>query len=156
MHDKQPPSSLSGTVAAVGTSRGKTMAAWDGVPAGESFLLIRCEHRHKSVHAWFPDGVPPQAGPGLLGRRVRLRGRWQEPPEEPPQCIYEPRQEPIAPMDASTLEAHDALLSMLTPADLSGEETPREPTPPAVSDLMVPVARSRHFQAAGIAVLPDL
>ena len=156
MQDKQTPTYLSGTVAAVGISRGKTMAAWDGVPAGEPFVLIRCDHQHKSVHAWFPDGAPRQARTAQLGKRVRLRGRWQEPPQETPQSIYEPRQAPIAPMDARTLEAHDALLSVLPQADPSGDGAPSQQAPSPVSELMVPVARSEHFQAAEMEILPDV
>ena len=154
MPDKQTPTHLLGTVAAVGTSRGKTMAAWDGVPVGEAFVLIQCEHQHKSVHAWFPDGAPPQAQADLLGKRVRLSGRWQAPPEAPPLSIHEPRQAPIAPMDTRTLEAHDALLSVLTQADPSGDGAPGAQAP--VSDLMEPVGRSRHFEAAELEILPDV
>ena len=124
MPREQTVTVLSGQVAEVGTSRGKTMAAWDGVPAGEAFVRILCDHRRQSVHAWFPDGAPPLDA--LLGKRVRLRGRWQVPPEAPPPSIDEPRQAPIAPMDTGTLEAHDALLSFLTHADPGGDGVPEE------------------------------
>jgi hypothetical protein len=154
MQANQPPAFLSGRVAQLGTSRGKTMAAWDGIPTGQPFLLIRCDIRKSTVHAWFPNGAPPLED--LLGKRLRLRGSWQRPPEDKsPESVYESRQEPIAPVSIIELPSDEGLQSLLTPTVPSSPTEPSDSPPPAVSTIMAPVPRSRHFQADHVEILPE-
>ena len=96
------PTEITGWVTEIGTSRGKTIAAWDGVPTGKPYLRVKIDkHIVKptrsglSVHVWFPQ---QDVDPSLYQEKhVRLYGTWH-PPKEEPQDIYEHRQQPIAPI----------------------------------------------------------
>ena len=149
-----PTRVITGRVTAVGHSRGKTLAAWDGVPSGQGFLLVHLDGdvprppaAADSVHVWFPE-VPPPELPPLVGQRIRLQGRWQDPPIEEPDSFEQPRQQPLAPMDPLLLPDLEAL-SPSVPPEPDSQPQPPVPAAPPSTDVgsWVPVARRAHFRA---------
>ena len=107
--DAVPPTSevtLTGTLAEGGESRGKTIAAWNGVPVGETFYWFQPDAGEPLVDGAserFMLRVPSkEEADVLVTKRVRITGQWNvpEPVEYNP---MEPRQVPItAGPDGST------------------------------------------------------
>lgn len=153
MREQEPDDqSLTGVISQVGISRGKTIAAWNGVPPPHPFLLIQREW-DEQVYAWFPQ-QPPEDMERLVGKRVRLTGRWVEPPAQEAADIDQPMQQPM-----EQVRAMDTLspLSVALEEDGWGEDAPAPADSPQGTDerVWIPVARQPHFQADQITFLQD-
>ena len=81
--ESTPTVTLTGAIVGQSESRGKTMAAWNGVPAGETYFKLTLDPGQTR-----PEGAPeepilrvPGADPskGWVGKRVRITGRWTTP-----------------------------------------------------------------------------
>ena len=158
--------SIRGSVSRIGVSRGKTIAAWNGVPPPHPFLVVTLdlEERQRSqsgdeVYVWFPHN-PPESMEALLGKHIELFGRWVHPPKREPADIHQPMQQPIEHVriidiqEPIALEIDDDLLEGVEPSSASTSHTPSIPTPKVKEDkVWIPIDREAHFQASKVTLL---
>ena len=85
-NESQKHSIIQGAVSRTGSSRGKTMAAWHGVPPPHPFLVVKLDPNKKAkrvsggeVYVWFPAGIPQSDIETLVGAQIQLSGRWVDP-----------------------------------------------------------------------------
>ena len=88
-----------GRIVGSGISRGKTLAAWNGIPTGERYFRLTMDHgdvetrrAQRTVFVRVPKNWQEEK---LVGRDVRLGGTWTKPR---PIEMNQPRQMPIQPM----------------------------------------------------------
>ena len=92
------PLSLTGTLEDGGLSRGKTMAAWNGIPTGERYYVFTPDEGQPTIDqadTHFMVQYPKQDNiDALVNQRVTLTGTWNipKPVEYNPE---QPRQMPI-------------------------------------------------------------
>ena len=83
---------LTGTLSEGGESRGKTIAAWNGVPVGETFYYFTADADQTlvpSAESEFMVRAPDQeAAAAVVGKRVIMTGTWSVP--EPVEVPSEP------------------------------------------------------------------
>ena len=67
---------LIGTVQEIGTSAGKTLAAWNGIPCGERYLLVATDTTgiRDMVMVWYPEHS--ELLDGFLGKQINVEGAW--------------------------------------------------------------------------------
>jgi hypothetical protein len=157
------PIAITGTVEDAGVSRGKTLAAWNGIPSGEPWLRVRPDPGQDLLAA-APEVILVSVPRALMpeepvGQALQLVGRWRLPaPVEPPdddiprQMPIELKQMPIElkllPPDLSSLDLSSADLSEMsaTLGEIEGAAPSSE-----VVEAWVPVAREPVFEATGLA-----
>ena len=154
---------LVGTVQSTGVCRGKTLAAWNGIPAGSPFAVLAVAGLARAVQVcpgWSPSrcwstGVDAgqqarlQAGQALLeasaGATVALTGGWSALRHVEPERPDQPRQRPVR-------------LAPLTPIDLpeletlcaaAGDDTPAAPEPLS-QPVWQPIAPEVFFWCATV------
>ena len=165
-YESQKHSIIQGAVSRTGISRGKTMAAWHGVPPPHPFLVVKFDSNHKAkrvsggeAYVWFPAGIPQSDIETLVGTQVQLSGQWVDPPQRAAAELHQPEQHPIE---------HVMMIDIQQPITLEPELDEVEPaasseqsTPPAAQELKdkdvdkvwVPVDRQAHFQASQVTLL---
>ena len=172
---------IRGIISDSGISRGKTLAAWHGVPTQHTFIVVSLDAdvdrppAHKEdVYVWSSDHTFDQIDP-LIGRRVRLNGHWRLPPEPQVDEIYEIQQQPIrlceiiTPVDVQIDLAEDCdetelifkdLMEPQTPIHLAEIQAPYTLIPERSgeeidSSAWVPVTREAHFQSIALQLIED-
>ena len=95
-----PEIRITGTVLSTGVSRGKTIAAWNGIPSGKQYLVFKLDdpkkhptHSPNPIEIWSSHGFSDVAN--LIGKSITLVGKWKIPPED---NLSEMRQRPIEPV----------------------------------------------------------
>ena len=165
-NESQKHSIIQGAVSRTGISRGKTMAAWHGVPPPHPFLVVKLNSNHKAkcvsggeAYVWFPAGIPQSEIETLVGTQVRLSGQWVDPPQRAPADLYQPEQRPIEHVMMIDIQQPTALESQLhemQPAESSGQSTPpatQEIKDKDVDKDWVSIDRQAHFQASSFMIL---
>jgi hypothetical protein len=95
-----PEVTITGKALSAGLSRGKTIAAWNGIPSGQRYLVFKLdsgiEHPTGStdpIEVWTSGGFADEDD--LIGKPLTLIGKWKSPPEDD---LTEMRQRPIGPI----------------------------------------------------------
>lgn len=170
---------MTGRVIGSGVSRGKTIAAWNGIPTGHVFLQIQPEGAVKGA----PDGAQAPylvqlptliASPPAEGARVHLVGHWRPAKPMPrlapdgvvPQMPIEPAQIPQMPIEPAPVVAEPIEQAPIEQAPVEqapveqapGEQAPGEPEAQAAGaeqpppTAWQPVAKVPVFVAAQVKV----
>ena len=96
---------ISGAVLETGTSRGKTLAAWNGIATGRGWLRIAGgpgESTLVELPPWLDSA-------SFADQRVRLTGRWHPPGSSPMPRPGEPiAQMPVAQMPVAQMPIHQS------------------------------------------------
>ena len=90
---------LTGVLSEGGESRGKTIAAWNGIPVGERFYHLELDGG-QTLHSSATEGFMIRAADQttaatFAGKRVTITGKWEVPAPVEPQPA-EPMQMPVA------------------------------------------------------------
>lgn len=122
---------ITGNVLSQGVARGKTIAAWNGVPSGKQYLVFKLEdpkthptHSRDPIEVWSSHGFPD--APNLIGKSLTLVGKWKIPPKD---NLSEMRQRPIGP----ALE----LTEFPTLEELEAEPKSQTQTPNSSDELLI-------------------
>ena len=165
-NESQKNSIIQGAVSRTGISRGKTMAAWHGVPPPHPFLVVKLDSNHKAkrvsvgeAYVWFPAGISQSDIETLVGTQVQLSGQWIDPPQRAPDDLHQPEQRPIEHVMMIDIQQPIALESELD--EVRPAESSEQSTPPATQEIKdrdvdkvwVPIDRQAHFQASSFMVL---
>ena len=161
---------IKGTVVRTGVSRGKTMAAWNGIPSTQAFMVIKLDQGQKAetlreeVYVWFPNDVP-NSMEILIGKHIQLVGQWVHPPKRKTVDINQPMQQPI--MHVHILDLQSPITLDIEDDEITDEVNEIHPiSSPSTHTLVksesvksesdkvwIPIERQPHFQASKMIIL---